>query len=177
MGTFEEIKRGGWAFKLAHYYPPATFDDRIGALVVPLLSRLGRHPDLISFGSNFWDVAVMVMDDLASGMPADPLAKTLPPLDAPRLALFRQRLDHALDLLQTTFPTSRIAWRTASEPRCEPDVVHCTRSAQLAQVADHAVSLRPDLAVDYYGANLRGYNLFLSDRKVRSFGLADAWTG
>ena len=132
MVSFDELKDAGFAYRLPHWYPPAEFQDRVHAIAVPLLERLGRRPDMVTLGDNFWTVAQGVALDRTRGMAVDETSKMLPPYELDRLAVYRERLGRAFDALHAAFPSARIVWRTATEPACSPtEVVHCTRSAQV----------------------------------------------
>lgn len=181
MVSFDELKDAGFAYRLPHYYPPAVFEDRLQAVAVPLLQRLGREPDMIALADNFWTVAQGVALDRSRGMAVDETSKMLPPYGLDRLAVYRDRLGRAFDALHTTFPAARLVWRTATEPACSStEVVHCTRSAQvrqlveafandqLGQVGDELVSRRPSIAVDYYGRLLHGFQPFFAGARALS---------
>lgn len=97
-----------------HFYPPYAMDDRITHIMQPLFNAYGRtKPDLVVFGSSFWDTAHWARWRIANG------PGWMTSLPEPQIDIFAKRFIKALKMLHKhplLDEAKTILWRTAHEP-------------------------------------------------------------
>lgn len=98
-----------------HFYPPYALEDRISHILQPLFDTYHRSkPDLVVFGSSFWDTAHWARWRLATGI------GWMTSLPEQQVDEFARRLVDAFKMLQRhplLNEAKTILWRTAHEPR------------------------------------------------------------
>ncbi|KAI5480771.1 hypothetical protein MNV49_007177 [Pseudohyphozyma bogoriensis] len=92
------------------FYPPVAVQDRLSAIVHPLLASLKRTPDLVEFSSGFWDLRHFTALDKQQNI--DPFSA----LAVDRLQWYSDRLTKALTEVSQQFPDTPLLWRALHHP-------------------------------------------------------------
>lgn len=124
LADYDRIATTGILFDGPHYTPPVELPKRVEHFGLGILERMKRTPDIVGarltsltgadaraeFSTLLWDMKHLTEADRVAALPENHLRPE-------QRQDYHDRLDHALSLLETTFPRAHLSWRSGASLR------------------------------------------------------------